>query len=489
MNTPRLTNALATLVRMTNELSVCHPFKHLKERYQSRRDLRFDWPALRIGDKVAPIPVIQGGMGLGISLSGLAAAVANAGGVGVIAANCIGMIEPDYFKDGRAANIRALRREIRTARDQTDGLIGVNLMVAVNDFYQLLDVAVEEKVDCVIMGAGLPIKHIPVDRMRANDVMAVPIVSSARAANLIFKMWRKSYGEIPDAVIFEGPKAGGHLGFSVDQLEDPKHRIDTIIPETVDTLKPFEDVFGRGIPVIAAGGIYTGEDIHGAMKLGAAGVQMATRFVATDECDADRRFKQAYVDCKASDIGIIKSPVGMPGRAIRNQFIRDTEHGCRPAFKCAWQCLASCKAEKAKYCISIALNNARKGNLDQGFVFCGTNAYRVTEIVPVVGLIRELAAGFRLSARESVVRRLEPLLERLHDLRNQYERLQIQVRETRTAYEAVVTDQFKNVRDAGFERLRSQYNLRRVKLSELQSRIIDNLTESWALLAIASPTS
>ncbi|HPQ39539.1 MAG TPA: nitronate monooxygenase [bacterium] len=487
MNTPRLNNALANLVRMTGELSACHPFRHLKDRFLSRRDLRLDWPALHIGNKTAPVPVIQGGMGLGISLSGLASAVANAGGIGIIAANCIGLIEPDYFKDGRAANLRAFRREIRTARSLTGGLIGANIMVAMNDFYQLLDVAVDEKVDLVIMGAGLPVKHMPVERIREAGVAVAPIVSSARAASLIFRAWWKSYRDFPDAVVFEGPEAGGHLGFSVDQLNDPSCQLEIVVPQIVEALIPFEETLGRKIPVIAAGGIYTGADIHAALKLGAAGVQMGTRFVATDECDADLRFKEAYVRCTADDIGIINSPVGMPGRAIRNQFISDAEAGRRPAFQCAWRCLSSCRAENANYCISIALNNARKGNLNQGFAFCGTNAHRVTAIVPVRSLIRDLAAGFRGSVRDTMTRRLEPLLDRLQELRSQYDRLRVQVHEAGMAYEAAVSDRFRNVRDAGFERLREEYGIRRAQLRDLQAVLLDSLTESWAVLSVESP--
>jgi len=328
------------------------------------------------------------------------------------------MLEKDYYKDGRAANLRALRRQIREARSKTDGLIGVNIMVAVNDFRELLDVAIEEKVDLVLMGAGLPVKDIPVARMRENGVKAVPIVSSARGADMIFRMWKKIYQDVPDAVVCEGPLAGGHLGFSVEQIDDPDFRIQKIIPTVVDALRPYEAEFNRRIPVIAAGGIYTGDDIHEEIGLGASGVQMGTRFVATEECDADEKFKQAYVDCTEDQIGLIKSPVGMPGRAIRNEFITDSEAGKRPSFTCAWQCLASCKAEASRYCISIALNNARKGRIDKGFVFVGANAHRVKEIVPVAALINELAEGFRVKARESVTRRLDAMVARVREARD-----------------------------------------------------------------------
>ena len=452
MRTPNADKILSALHTMTDDLTSklqlrgVHPFQHL-------RMPGFRWPELRIGEKVARIPVVQGGMGVGISLSGLASAVANVGGIGVIAANAIGMIEKDYFADGRAANLRALRNEIRAARKKTNGLIGVNIMVAVNDFHALLDVAIEEQVDIVFMGAGLPVKGIPVDRMRANGVKAAPIVSSARAAELIFRMWKKSYGDVPDAVVCEGPRAGGHLGFSVDQIDDPEYQLDHLVPEIVDALRPYEEEFGRDIPLIAAGGIYTGEDIHTVMTLGAAAVQMATRFVATHECDAAQEFKQAYVECTADQIGLIKSPVGMPGRAIRNQFIENSERGDAASFRCAWKCLASCDAESAKYCISVALNNARKGRMDRGFVFVGSNAYRVTEIVPVAALTAELAEGYRETARAVAAARLEGMVKRIKVLRRRLERL-------------------------GGRRSEQVA----VRLEALRHQIVETLAESWRML-------
>jgi nitronate monooxygenase len=396
MNFQRIEAVMPTIREFARDIRRSDPF-------QLVRGL-FSWPALRIGEREAKAPIVQGGMGVGISLSGLAAAVADAGGIGVIAANGIGLLEADYYKDGRAANIRALRREIRATREKTDGLVGVNIMVAVNDFHELLDVAIEERVDFVFMGAGLPIKGLPVERMRAAGVSPVPIISSVRALEMIFRMWQKIYGDVPDAVVFEGPLAGGHLGFAENELDAPEMQLEAIVPTLVEALRPFEVEFGRSIPVIAGGGVYTGGDIHRVLSLGAGAVQMGTRFVATEECDADEKFKMAYVEAVAEDIGIIKSPVGMPGRAIRNRFITAAEEGLRPAFRCAWQCLSSCKADAARYCISIALNNARKGNLSQGFVFAGANAHRVTGIVPVRELMRELADSFIESCRRMPLR-------------------------------------------------------------------------------------
>ncbi|WP_422477421.1 NAD(P)H-dependent flavin oxidoreductase [Pleomorphochaeta sp. DL1XJH-081] len=349
----------------------------------------FDLPRLTIGNKVASSAIVQGGMGVGISLSSLSSAVANQGGVGMIAANGIGMIEPDYFKDGRAANIRGLRNEIRKAKARSKGIIGVNIMVALQDFDELLKTSIEEKVDLVVLGAGLPIKNIPVKQLREAGIQVVPIVSSARAASLIFSMWKRIYNDVPDAVVVEGPMAGGHLGVAQKDLADEAFSLETVVPQVKETLASYIAEFGKSIPIIAGGGIFTGEDIYHIMKLGADAVQIGTRFAATDECDADIRFKQAIVDCAKEDIGIIKSPVGLPGRAIVNDFLTSTTEKKRN-FKCPWQCLAGCQAEESNYCISMALNNARKGNLKSGFVFVGSNAHRITAIMSVGELFQEL---------------------------------------------------------------------------------------------------
>jgi len=425
--------AFAALKKITDEFSELFSLKGVNEKMAQFSRGRFDWPALKMGDLTARVPVVQGGMGVGISLSRLASAVAQAGGVGVIAANAVGMLEPDYFKDGRAANLRALRKEIRAAREKTRGIIGVNIMVAVNDFWELLDVAIEEKADMVFMGAGLPIKNIPVEKMRAAGVKAVPIISSPRAVEMIFKMWKKIYNDVPDAVVFEGPKAGGHLGFSAEQIDDPAFQLEALVPAIAETIRPFEAEFGREIPLIAGGGVFTGEDIQAVLELGASAVQMGTRFVATRECDADEAFKEAYVNSREEDIGLIQSPVGMPGRAIRNRFITDSEAGLRPGFKCAWQCLASCKAEKARYCISIALNNARQGRLTQGFVFAGTNAFRVEKIVSVAALVNELAEGFRKAAGDKAASRVQVLVRELQELKRQYAGMRLRLGELQAA--------------------------------------------------------
>ncbi len=380
-------------------------------------------PKLRIGDSVAKLPIVQGGLGVGISLSGLSSAVANEGGIGVIAANSIGMLDPDYYASHKDANAIALRKEIRKAKEMSSGIIGVNIMVAVYDFHALLRVAIEEKVDMVFLGAGLPLKGIPVEDLRSARVKVVPIVSSARAARLIFSFWMKRYGDIPDAVVVEGPKAGGHLGFKEEQIDDPDFALEHILPDVVVVVKSYEDKFHRTIPVIAAGGVFTGTDIYNLFKLGASGVQMGTRFVATHECDADIRFKESYVACREDDIEIIKSPVGMPGRAIRSRFLEDISSGKKMKLKCAWKCLKSCDIKTAPYCISLALDNARKGILEKGFAFAGSNAFRINNIISVKELLQELQKQY-LCAEEKGAGRLrseyEKALEKLSSVKEEY---------------------------------------------------------------------
>jgi nitronate monooxygenase len=444
-------------------------------------------PKLAIGKRMAPLPIIQGGMGVGISLSGLATAVAAQGGIGVIAANGIGMIEPDYFSDGRAANIRALRSEIRKARKRTNGLIGVNIMVAAKDFFQLMDAAIEERADALFLGAGLPIKNIPVERIRAAGVLVVPIVSSGRAAELIFKYWEKAYQDVPDAVVVEGPLAGGHLGFKADKLQDADQQLEVLVPQVIASLARFQKTFRKKIPVIAAGGIYTGEDILRFLQLGAQGVQMATRFVATDECDADPRFKEAYVGCRPGDIAIIKSPVGLPGRAIRNQFLDNAAAGVRNVKRCAWRCLEQCDIQHADYCISIALDNARRGLLDRGFAFCGANAHRVEKIVPVAELLDGLKHEYEAAFVQSLVTLKDEYLRTIEKKFAGLQRDYLQARQRFVQLRAEAGRAWEIRKDslredyeralALFEKLRKEKEAALGKLNSLKERFPEKLAE------------
>jgi nitronate monooxygenase len=226
----------------------------------------------------------------------------------------------------------------------------------------------------------------------------VPIVSSARAARIICKKWLTRFNYLPDAFVVEGPKAGGHIGFKMEQIEDPHFKLENLVPEVIKALKPFESKQGRSIPVIAAGGIFTGEDIYKFLTMGAAGVQMGTRFVATHECDADDAFKKSYIDASKEDMMIIKSPVGLPGRAVRNRFLEDVDQGLKKPFRCPFHCLKTCDATKSPYCIAIALGNAQKGRLKGGFAFAGENAYRVDKVISVDELIDSLKMEFYSAA-------------------------------------------------------------------------------------------
>jgi len=354
-------------------------------------------PTLRIGDLKADIPIVQGAMGVGVSLSNLASAVANAGGIGVIATPGIGQFEPDYDFNPKEANRRALSKEIRRAKAKTKGLIGVNVMVALSNFDDLVQCSVDEGADILFLGAGLPLglpETLPLNRLGELTTKFVPIVSSGRAAQLVFRAWQKRYNHIPDAVVVEGPLAGGHLGFRKEQIDNPEYQLERILPEVITVVKPYEKQFKKSIPVIAAGGIYTGADIYRFMELGAHGVQMGTRFVGTYECDASLEFKEAYLNCKQKDIVIIDSPVGLPGRAIRSKFLERVSSGVRETFKCHWKCLRSCNFRNVPYCIARALTNAKKGNLEEGFAFSGANAYRIDRIISVQELIDTLVAEY-----------------------------------------------------------------------------------------------
>lgn len=356
---------------------------------------------LSIGRLTARVPIIQGGMGVGISLSGLASAVANAGGIGVISAAGIGMLEDDFRSNFREANLRALRRELRTAKEASDGPIGVNIMVALSDSDALMNAAIEEGADLLLLGAGLPLKApsgLTTDGLHDTPTGFVPIVSSGRAIKVLFRYWAKAYDRVPDAVVVEGPMAGGHLGFRREELDDPAHGLERLVADALAAVAPYEERFDRSIPVIAAGGVFDGADIHRMLSLGASGVQMATRFVATHECDAAPAFKDAYVACTEADLTIIDSPVGLPGRAIRNRFLDEVASGRRRPTRCAWTCLVTCNPTESPYCIARALTEAKLGHLDEGFAFAGANAHRVEEIVSVADLVDSLIRGYEAAA-------------------------------------------------------------------------------------------
>ncbi len=345
---------------------------------------------LNIKNKTARLPVIQGGMGVGVSRSGLAGAVAKAGGVGMISSAQIGYDEPDFEQDVRGCNIRALEKHVKLAKEQADGgLVGVNIMVALSHYAEHVKAAVRTGADLIVCGAGLPVS-LP-ELVKDADTAIAPVVSSRKAASVLLRMWDKKYKRTADLLVVEGPQAGGHLGFTREQLEDiPALSFDSEIRGIIQEKRVYEEKYGVSIPVVAGGGIFDRMDVEHMMETGADGVQVATRFVVTEECDASRAYKQAYIDAGQEDVVIIKSPVGMPGRAIRNEFIRLMEQG-RAAVRHCFGCIRNCDPGNTPYCITQALINAVKGDLDHGLIFCGAKVDRIREMTTVAALMRELA--------------------------------------------------------------------------------------------------
>lgn len=338
--------------------------------------------SLTIGDLKIRVPIIQGGMGIGISLSRLASAVANMGGVGIISTVGIGLTSKQTGLGYRKNNIEAIRNEIRKARELTSGVLGVNIMSVITDFSDMVKTSIEEGIDIIFSGAGLPL-DLPGYLTKGMKTKLVPIVSSGRAASIIAQKWQQNFNYLPDAFVVEGPKAGGHLGFKAEALQDIGNKLENLVDEVLKVARELKEKFNKEIPVIAAGGIFSGGDIKKMMKRGASAVQLGTRFVATEECDASREFKQAFVDAKKRDIQIIKSPVGMPGRTIFNRFLKEAFEGKRRPEVCKHNCIRSCDYKTTTYCISEALLAAYNGNLDDGFVFVGSNASRIKEITTV----------------------------------------------------------------------------------------------------------
>ena len=341
-----------------------------------------------IGDLTVKVPLIQGGMGVGISLSRLAGSVAAEGGIGIISTAQIGYREPDFDEHPIEANLRAIHTEVAKAREiAKGGAIGVNIMVATRDYERYVEAAIDAGVDIIISGAGLPMK-LPELAGNSGTKLA-PIVSSMKSADVICKYWLKKYNRLPDLVVIEGPRAGGHLGFHYDQLQNiDDAAYDEEIKRIIALVNQYAADHGKTIPVVVAGGVYERKDMDHYMSIGAAGVQVATRFVTTYECDASEAYKQTYIDAKEEDIIIVQSPVGMPGRAISNDFMKRAKQGRIPHGKCH-TCISTCKPAETPYCITEALVNAAKGNVQEALLFCGSNAYRATKLEHVKDIMEE----------------------------------------------------------------------------------------------------
>lgn len=343
--------------------------------------------ALKIGELTARIPVIQGGMGVGVSLSSLAGNVALNGGVGVISSAQIGFRDPMWDQNPVETNLRVLKEEICKAKEIAKGcgVIAVNIMVATRFYEKYVKAAVEAGADLIISGAGLPVE-LP-QFVKDSKTKIAPIVSSLKSFDVISRYWKKKYNKLPDMVVIEGPLAGGHLGFRAEELADiTAMNYDEEVKRIISRVRETEE--GNRIPVVAAGGIYEAKDALPYLEMGADGVQIATRFVTTHECDADIRYKEAYIQAKEEDIVIVKSPVGMPGRAIKNLFLEQVAKAAVTKGKCH-QCIAKCNPAEIPYCITDALINAVKGKTQEGLLFCGANAYKAKELEHVADIMKE----------------------------------------------------------------------------------------------------
>lgn len=344
--------------------------------------------SLKIGNLVARLPIIQGGMGIGVSRCKLASAVAKAGGIGIISAAQVGYDEEDFESNNLEANLRALKKHIKLAKEQSqNGIIGVNVMAVTNYYAEHVKTAIEAGVDLIISGAGLP-TALP-KLAKGFDVKLAPIVSSLKSARVILKLWDKHDNIVPDLIVIEGPRAGGHLGFKKEKIQESMGTFDEEVVKIIEEKKVYEEKYQKIIPVVVAGGVFDGYDIAKYLKLGADGVQMATRFVTTEECDASDEYKRAYIQSKNEDIVIVNSPVGMPGRAIENKFVKRTYEGNIKVSRC-YNCITHCNPKETPYCISKALIDAVKGDVDHGLIFCGDNAHKLTEITTVEKLMKEL---------------------------------------------------------------------------------------------------
>lgn len=357
---------------------------------------------LRIGDCIARLPIVQGGMGVGVSRSGLAGAVAHEGGVGIISTAQIGYDEEGFEQNQAECNLTAIRKHIIRAKKiaQGMGIVGVNVMVALKHYREHVRAAAAAGADLIVCGAGLPVE-LP-ELVKGTCAKIAPIVSTRRAAELILKMWDKKYKRTADCLVVEGPKAGGHLGYKPEQLADmAKIDFDGEVREIIACKKQYEEKYGCHIPVVVGGGVFDGADIVHVMELGADGVQMASRFVATDECDASMAYKQAYINAGKKDIRIIKSPVGMPGRALANDFVNRVQAARQTIHKC-YNCLEKCNPKEVPYCITKALIDAVRGDIENGLIFCGANVDRIHKIVPVQELMQELIEETRKAEHRAV---------------------------------------------------------------------------------------
>ncbi|WP_100065222.1 NAD(P)H-dependent flavin oxidoreductase [Miniphocaeibacter massiliensis] len=350
--------------------------------------------SLKIGNKILEIPVIQGGMGVGVSLGRLAGSVAREGAMGTISMVNIGYREEDFYKNKMEANIRAFNKELKKAREisKGKGIIATNIMAALTDYKDLVKEAVKAKVDAVVVGAGLPL-NLP-ELVETRDVLIAPVISSARALSVIVKNWTRKYDRVPDFVVLEGKYAGGHLGFSKEDIFDEKINIENLTREVVDYLKGLKEKIGYKIPLFVGGSFYDGNDLNLVREWGSDGIQIGTRFIATEEADVSEEFKKVIVRSKKEDITLLHSPVGMPARAIRTPLIEKIKKGRIPSKRCI-NCLKPCDPKTTEFCISDALISSAKGDVENGLFFSGSLAYKINEITTVEKIFKEIKSQWR----------------------------------------------------------------------------------------------
>jgi len=336
---------------------------------------------LKIGDLEVPMPVIQAGMGVQVAKAELAAAVSRAGGVGCISSVGLGTIEAS-LSDYLSASREHLIEEIRKARAITpDGILGVNVMVALTNYDDVIKACIEEKVDVIVSGAGLP---IPLPGLtKGSDIKLIPVVSSGRAMKVILKSWHRRYQVIPDAVIIEGPLCGGHMAFTEEQVLHPGLApIQNILHDVKAETAPFEAEYGRKIPLLGAEDVVTADDVIKKLDMGFDGVHVGTRFICTEEAGIDIKSKEVYVKAKNEDVIVLHSPLGMPVKVLRTPLVEKLLSGEEIPFSCSFRCLRACEAKEAKFCIADALLDTMSGNTDKGLYMVGSGIGRVNDIIP-----------------------------------------------------------------------------------------------------------
>jgi nitronate monooxygenase len=358
--------------------------------------------SLQIGKYNIEKPIVQGGMGVGISWDQLAGNVSKEGGLGVISAVGTGYYKNKEFSkklvsdrplsEANFYSPEALHEIISNARKICgDKPLAVNILYAMNDYGRVVKDACEAGANIIITGAGLP-TNMPEFTEGFPDVALVPIVSSAKALKIICKRWKKRYDRVPDAVIVEGPKSGGHQGFSYEDCAKEENQLENIVAPVVEEAKVWGD-----IPVIAAGGVWDKKDIEEMLALGASGVQMGTRFIGTHECDAHENLKQVLLNAKKEDIKLMSSPVGYPAQGVVTNLTHLVAERKGPEIKCISNCVAPCnrgvEAKEVGFCIADRLSDAFLGNLETGLFFSGTNGYRLNEIISVKELMNKLVDG------------------------------------------------------------------------------------------------